>query len=147
MMADYMIYLDWTLAPHSHSIDIPASYRHSEDYSASLAHKVVDDKNIYTRTKIFAGQPQFPAQLLFRAGAAPGVRADVPRHQDAEGRGAGRGDLRQLQILARTRARLVHRHHQQQLKYRYSDLVYLYVYCPVFEKSQSIIIPNFPSHA
>ena len=43
MMADYMIYLDWTLAPHSHSIDIPARYRHSEDYSASLAHKVVDD--------------------------------------------------------------------------------------------------------
>ena len=42
-MADYMIYLDWTLAPHSHSIDIPASYRHSEDYSASLAHKVTDD--------------------------------------------------------------------------------------------------------
>ena len=43
MMADYMIYLDWTLAPHSHSIDIPARYRHSEDYSASLAHKVLDD--------------------------------------------------------------------------------------------------------
>ena len=72
----------------------------------------ISQKYLNQKQKIFAGQPQFPAQLLFRAGAAPGVRADVSRRQDAEGRGAGRGDLRQLQILARTRPRLVHGHHQ-----------------------------------
>ena len=96
-------------------------------------------KNIWTRTKIFAGQPQFPAELLFRAGAAPGVRADVSRRQDAEGRDAGRGDLRQLQILARTRARLVHGHHQQQLKYRYLELHSIYFV-------QHLIILKIPIH-
>ena len=37
---DYMIYLDWNLAPHSHSIDVPSKYRSSQNYTASLAHKV-----------------------------------------------------------------------------------------------------------
>jgi len=36
---DYMIYTDWNLAPHSHSIDIPEQFRSIKTYCASLAHK------------------------------------------------------------------------------------------------------------
>ena len=35
-----MIYTDWALAPASHSVDVPARFQDTRDYSASLAHKV-----------------------------------------------------------------------------------------------------------
>merc|ERR1712002_685702 len=37
--SDYMIYLDWNLAPNSHSMDLPQDCWSTENYTASLAHK------------------------------------------------------------------------------------------------------------
>ena len=80
---DYMIYLDWNLAPHSHSIDVPSRYRSSQNYTASLAHKVCYSALAFkVLITFFAGKSQFPAQLLLHEVLSSSVWSHMSRSQD-----------------------------------------------------------------